>query len=157
MSDFVRVTGRFRRVFDLSKQGTTPPASPPRPGWIYLPAAVVGDKAVRRRCRGRLVRIVARDTGVAIHRRLAFGARLRKGDDGTPGEVGLDWDSWIVLHDGGDDEAPLDLEIRPSRSLVAWAGVGHPDPTVHTAAVLGLAGLALGILSIVLALAPLAS
>ena len=154
MSDTVRVSGRFRRVFDLSKQGGDPPTSPPRPGWVYLPPALVADKTRRRRWRGRLVRIVARQTGVAIHRRLAFGARLRKGGDGTPGEVGLDWDSWNALQDGGDADV-LDLEIRPSRSLLAWAGVGHPDPTVHTAATLGLVGLALGILSLVLALLPL--
>ncbi|RMG99382.1 MAG: hypothetical protein D6705_03310 [Deltaproteobacteria bacterium] len=147
--------GRFRRVYDLAKSGRREGgvSHPPRAGWVYLPMTAVPDKAARRRLRGRLVRIAATETGSTIHRRLAFGARLRRPDGDAPGEIGLDWDSWIELQDG-QDEGDLSVEVTPSRSLLAWAGIGHPDPTVHAAATLGVVGLLLGALSLALAVIP---
>ncbi len=157
------VCGRFLRVHDLTKrsEGSSAAAEPPRLGWVYVRhdalAPPYDEKAARRRLRGALVAIRCKKSGRTIHRRIAFRAILKKPGDGTPGEIGLDWDSWIALTDADPalEDRDLDLEIRRSRAPLAWLGVGHPDPTVHAAAVLGVVALSLGVLSLGLAAVPL--
>ena len=150
--------GRFRRVHDLAKRSGDSPAAAPRLGWVYVSHRALApgaeDRRVRRRLRGALVAIRCAASGRTIHRRLAFRPNLKIPKAGEPGEIGLDWDSWIALTDGetgGEEDGAHTLEIRRSRALLAWMGVGHPDPTVHAAAVLGVVALALGVVSLGLA------
>lgn len=145
----------YRRTHDLRKARDGNPTTPPTPGWVYVSPSLV-DARERRRLRRRLVRVVRADReGLAVHRRLRYGPRLRKGNGDEPAEMGLDWDSWLDLL--GDDERPSEVEAVPLRieasaNPLAHLGLGHPDPTVHAAALLGLLGMCTGLVGLLISL-----
>ena len=145
----------FRRVHDKNKIGQ------PRLGWVYVSHQHEPDATARRALRGAMVRLVRPDTGRTIYRRLGFRPTLRvgardvsgEGHDAPPAELALDWDSWLELLD--DDEkanASYPLRIERAFALLPMLGVGHPEPSVRASATLGLAGLATGLISLMVSL-----
>ena len=136
----------FTQAYNLGREGG--PAVRPKPGWVYIHHGMVPDRADRQTLRLSLVRVSC-SNGRAIHRRLRWGPSLRTGADGGPAQIGLDWDSWLELNPEAD-ENQLTLKIDSSRSILAWFGVRHPEPTVHAAALLGVVGVVLGAIGLVL-------
>ena len=120
-------------------------------GWIVISHRYMPDRVSRRHAHGRWYKVSSEHGN--IFRILRFSANL-PGTADSPGEMVVDWPGWLDLHGRAEVVTqPLDLKI----SKVSWwaypkMALAHPDPTVRLAGELGLLSVALGLLSIVLAL-----
>lgn len=89
-----------------------------------------------------------------IYRILRFAPNLKGSKKRGEGEMFVDWPGWIELSDHeAETERPLDLVLEEA----GWWRfpqfvMSHPDPMFRLAGFLGLLSVALGLLSLFLAL-----
>ena len=106
-----------------------------------------------RRMHGRWFRIKNQEQEREIYRILRFSPNLQGSKKKGDGVICLDWPGWIELSDYEDTEKPLGLVLEE----VGWWPfprfvMSHPDPVFRLAGFLGLLSVALGLLSLILAL-----
>jgi len=122
-------------------------------GWFVISYRLVPDKKTRRLNHGKWFKIQSPQGHV--YRILRFSVRLTGTPESDIGSIVLDWSALLKLTDYAEkpEEQDLDLTISNVRwwqyPLMAFA---HPDPTHKLAGELGLLSVALGALSIAIAL-----
>lgn len=145
------MNGRFTRVAPTALvQDMQIPA-----GWFVISHRWMPEKLNRRQSHGRWYKIKS-SQGV-VFRILRFSPNLRGSLSAGSGGIVIDWAGWLDLHGQAEDvDGPIELEFSEAR----WwqfprLAVSHPDPTVRLSGLLGLGSVALGILSIILAIVAL--
>lgn len=70
------------------------------------------------------------------------------------GQINIDWDGWLALHGNtSPDGKPVQLTMRPATKWESlFAGHGHPDPGVRTAAHAASASIFLGFVALMIAI-----
>jgi hypothetical protein len=139
------VDGHFRRQLVSSESALAL-------GWFALSYHWVGDKEARRRKRNHLYRIES-DFGKTL-RTLRYAGNLEYNAEPPSGSIAIDYQGWLELQGLSIPELDtLHLRIRPAslwESLTA--PIRHPDPTARQAGWIALVSLALGALSVLIAL-----
>lgn len=113
------------------------------------------EKSSRRLTHGRWFKIKSEEG--EIFRILRFSASLEGSPNSGKGQIVIDWPGWLDLFGRAENvDGPIDLEFSEAR----WwqfprLAVSHPDPTIRLSGLLGLLSVALGILSVILAVAAL--
>ncbi len=120
-------------------------------GWFVISYRWMPLRPNRRLAHGRWFKI--KSSQGEIFRILRFSASLK----GTPtegkGEIVIDWPGWLDLFDRAEDvDGPIELEFSEAQWW-QWPrlAVSHPDPTIRLSGILGVVSVALGVLSIILA------
>ncbi len=122
------------------------------PAWFVISYRWMSSKKKRRISHGQWYRITSEFE--TIYRILRFSPNIKGGSKQGEGQIVLDWPGWIDLFGRAEDvDGTIELRIAPAR----WweypkLALAHPDPTHRLAGELGLLSVALGILSIVLAI-----
>lgn len=145
---FPRIRGKFHREA-LSAPGDV--AQLPG-GWFAISHRWIDDRAARRRLHGRWFKLTS--SYGTIFRAIKFAPNLKGGANKEEGAIVLDWPAWLELN-GFPNELEEKLELSITR--VRWwhwpkLAISHPDPAIQTSGWLGILSLALGIISLFLAL-----
>ena len=124
------------------------------PAWFVLNPRWFGQKQDWRAARGRWCRI--KSAHGAVYRAVQFAPNLEYSNKRSvpAGRILIDWSAWAELSGLEEREDELALEIRPvGVPGMVSASVNHPDPGQRVAAWVAVVSLALGRLSILLAIA----
>lgn len=142
-----RIRGLFTRI---SPAAFTEKVGIPL-GWIVISHHHMPSKSARRAAHGRWYRISCE--GYSIYRILRFSPNLHYNASGENDFV-VDWVGWLDLHGRADDvDEPISLEIvSVPLILTPLMTITHPDPTFRLMGWLALISVALGVLSVILAL-----
>jgi hypothetical protein len=113
------------------------------------------DKSHRRLSHGRWFKITSPEG--EIFRILRFSPSFEGSLKSGTGQIVVDWPGWLDLFGRAENvDGPIELEF----SQAHWwqfprLAVSHPDPTIRLSGLLGLMSVALGILSVILAVVAL--
>ena len=121
-------------------------------GWFVVSWRWIPDQSQRRMLHGRLFKISQGKR--TVYRILRFSARLTGGQSQEAGEIVVDWPAWLELNDFSEklsDDLILKIEQAPRWELWRLA-FSHPEPAYRLAGILGIVSVALGVLSLILAL-----
>jgi len=121
-------------------------------GWFAISYRFVKDSNQRRRTRNHWYQLTVNSR--SIYRVLRFAANMEAGHDENPAGLSVDYQGWWELQGLTVPEEPqLCLDIRRANILgKIVANCRHPDPTHRFASWLAVIALALGIVSIALAI-----
>ena len=144
MTRAVPIEGTFRRVLDHAHDGS-----------VTVSHHWVPDKQQRRLTTGRWHRISHGDRHA--YRVLRYDPNLKRDAAALTGEIELDWSAWLTLSDFAED-TPKRLDLRISR--VRWwmlpqIMMAHPDPVQRLALRVSSVAFVLGLVGLVLGVAPL--
>ena len=124
-------------------------------GWFVISHRWMPEKRHRRLSHGRWFKIKSAER--EVFRILRFSASLGGSPAKGTGEIVMDWPGWLDLFGQAEDvDGPIEVEFTEA----SWwqfprLAVSHPDPTIRLSGLLGLLSVALGILSVILAVAAL--
>jgi len=120
-------------------------------GWFVVSWRWMPETLQRRAQHGKWYKITSKHE--SIYRVLRFSTKLNGGEVKGEGQIVMDWSGWIELSGfANNTNVELTLEITP----VSWwkylvCVLSHPDPIYRLASELAILSVALGILSVVLA------
>jgi hypothetical protein len=120
-------------------------------GWFVISHRWVEPKLERRRYHGKWFKLSS-ELG-SVYRVLRFSARLA-GAPGKLGDIVIDYPAWLDLHGRAENvEGPLELRFEPARWWQVYSlATSHPDPSFRLAGWLATLSVALGIVSVALAI-----
>ena len=119
-------------------------------GWFVISHRWMPDKKERRQGHGKWYRLSTANG--SVYRVLRFSVNL----EGTPdkgGQIVLDWPAWLDLH-GREENVDGSLTISIIRAR--WyeypgLAISHPDPAIRWGSWIAVLSLALGVISVILA------
>jgi hypothetical protein len=120
-------------------------------GWMVISHRWMPDKARRRLAHGKWFHLKS-ELGESF-RVLRFSASLPGGPSDGKGDLVIDWAAWLQLSGFAEDtKPPLHIELTKARWWqLPWLAASHPDPAFRLSSYLAFISVALGALSILLA------
>lgn len=120
-------------------------------GWFAISHHLVNPSSDLRRLRNRVYRI--KGPNGTVYRVLRFAASLKAGGTDEPAGIVIDWQGWSELQAlDRTSEPKLSLQIRRSNWWGALMGAWkHPEPGYRLSMRIATLSLALGVLSLLLA------
>jgi hypothetical protein len=124
-------------------------------GWFVISHRWMAETKRRRLAHGRW--FMLRTAHGSAFRILRFSPNLDGGPSQGSGELVIDWPGWLDLFGRAENvDGPLEIEItETSWWQLPRLAIAHPDPSIRMSGLLGLLSVALGLLSVVLAVAAL--